>query len=1174
MAGCGVDEGIWTPRRCRILEGLRELSSPTSSQSPILSLLYERLVDCAADYSPDSESGWIDLTILSHCARELMNSLPDYLGAPETIGNNSDAERKAKDALRRVLLEDCDDGMFSPRDGATVVAVPVEVARAMGAYRKEAQTGAANDRQRSSLAVLGKVDEGNPALIPWMRAKGFFHGYAHVSRGKEATLPQCDELERELSHLENALEGRLGYFFDAKARLKDLLEMANAKSPEGLYAVPTEEMVQSALSLTGNPDLRFVFYSELTNPKWLLALIEGKVFKRAAASRDLTGRFSSWPEAVFLRRMAPVEPSLAGRAVVEATKSPSLVIRHEIIGLVPLLPTEIALRVAHMVIEWAENGFGLGGYFWASDEVIGLIRFLFSSQVADVQALGKMLFTACFTPRRGDDAFSGVNALVPRYAYSESLDELRDVIEGLPLRLRRGIFGGFSRQLLYRLHDGTDSSILINSVEEELKVRSESVTGEVVFQLVEALKASLLSEPEKTVKWVNKKGPENPLIVRCALFSERALLENCVAESAPVNGSVACHVREALLSDAILEDEFDPELYPLFEPAARLGIVDAGEIDDLIQRSSHRALEVLSGRANGAEALHKENAERGARHWTHRALSLIGRDFLGAVGQGLFDELCVEFPDANYHVTHARGSVTVTGPNCPVKSADMREMGAGGLLEHLKTWHPSPDDRFELVSHEGQGRELANLVSGEPFFFVGTISKVIELRATYQRAVLEGWGRAVSEGRGVPIDDALLLLKSASEKPEDETWQIDGRPYDDDANYLNLRRAAARFANALLGAYVALSEGQAGMLLDALIGLTRSGEPDERYESEYGGDNEDPLTLSLNTIRPIALLALAKWAKENKQNNRVTEAMDVLERHLPTKTDYLSEAAAMGEALPHLYEATPDWVGDHYEELFGQGEANECQQVVLTTVLALFRPTAWLYGLLSRAMLAALGEGAASYRRGFTTDGRDGLSLIGRWLYVGFASGFVLADDPVLCEWRRVADGDHLGEVLGNVCGAVRESGGVSQEVVDRISKLWDYHDRELVERKGGAALVGIGSLIRSGRFEATWWGPRLLRELEVNGHETHVFLIEDELEELSKEDPELAVKALRLVMKNDRHPIERHYHDLGLRLLRTAKETNGGVLSPEADRCMNELGMMGCYDLDEQLGLKPPVVP
>ena len=42
----------------------------------------------------------------------------------------------------------------------------------------------------------------------------------------------------------------------------------------------------------------------------------------------------------------------------------------------------------------------------------------------------------------------------------------------------------------------------------------------------------------------------------------------------------------------------------------------------------------------------------------------------------------------------------------------------------------------------GRTGELANLVSGEPFFFVGTISKIIELRATYQRAVLEGLGKS------------------------------------------------------------------------------------------------------------------------------------------------------------------------------------------------------------------------------------------------------------------------------------------------------------------------------------------------------------------------------------------------------------------------------------------------
>ncbi len=87
--------------------------------------------------------------------------------------------------------------------------------------------------------------------------------------------------------------------------------------------------------------------------------------------------------------------------------------------------------------------------------------------------------------------------------------------------------------------------------------------------------------------------------MRCALFSERALLENCVAESAQVNGSVACHVREVLLSDAILEDEFDPELYPLFEPARAWVLLMRARSTTLSSALLTGLLRVLSGRANG-----------------------------------------------------------------------------------------------------------------------------------------------------------------------------------------------------------------------------------------------------------------------------------------------------------------------------------------------------------------------------------------------------------------------------------------------------------------------------------------------------------------------------------------------------------------------------------------------
>lgn len=42
-----------------------------------------------------------------------------------------------------------------------------------------------------------------------------------------------------------------------------------------------------------------------------------------------------------------------------------------------------------------------------------------------------------------------------------------------------------------------------------------------------------------------------------------------------------------------------------------------------------------------------------------------------------------------------------------------------------------------------------------------------------------------------------------------------------------------------------------------------SAEPSEEYEQKYGGDNQDPLTLAMNTIKPIALFAIAKWISRN-----------------------------------------------------------------------------------------------------------------------------------------------------------------------------------------------------------------------------------------------------------------------------------------------------------------------
>ena len=729
------------------------------------------------------------------------------------------------------------------------------------------------------------------------------------------------------------------------------------------------------------------------------------------------------------------------------------------------------------------------------------------------------------------------------------------------------MFNQFAKKLLFERTNGRTSSLYLSSIEREANNRSGSISGEVIFQLLHVIKLSLKEGCVTAVEWLRTK-EDNPLLVRCALHVSRYIFEECCEQEVAVDNVLGEYVRDVLLSDAILDDEYDPELYPLFGPAKKLGIVSSEEIDSLVQESTRKRLESYRANMERVDSLGLIDCGKRARRWQHRALSLIGREYLGENGREVFDELSSEFPRAEYRAMHVFETETMTGPNSPMAWDEMLEIGPEALMDHLLTWHPSQRDCFCLISHEGQGRELKRAIEEEPFFLSGWIKKVFDLRPTYQRAVLEGWSKAVSSGKSVPVDDAISLLSSASEKSEEVLCETDGDAFDDDSSYLALKREAARFAKKLLDSGQTLSEKESERVLDALLALVRSSEPDIAYECEFGGDNEDPLTLSMNTVRPIAMLALSKWASRNVGNPRVSDVLSLLEEHLPAKSDFRSEAAAMGEALPYLRDAAPDWLQEHYAELFGSKDANPCQQIVLTTALSRYLPGEGLYGLLSPAMLTALDGRAESYELGFRLMGRDCLSLIGRWAYICYAKGVITSDDPVLASWRQNADGNHLGGVLSEICGDLREGEEAPQGVAARVGELWDYHNSVLVEYTGGSALLGMVSRARSGSFEVSWWGPRLLRELEINGHEVPVSLFKDEFETLFTENPDLALDVLYLAIKNDPYPVAGNYSNIGIMMLEKAKEYGDGILSESARECMDALGEIGCTDLDERLGL------
>lgn len=1156
-SGYGKSENIWTDTRKDILRGLSELSDS------VFEHLYRCAIERIAVYDPELVTARVDLAIIAHCVRELMNRLPDCLGGEKfDITTKSGLERQSEKKLRQMLIEWCDDSTFSISDNSSIVSIPANLAKALSDYGEAVKMGSLNNRKKASVAVLGHIDESNPALSSWLEVQHFFMGYAHISEGSRQ-LPTYRKVIQEIAYLENCLVSRLGYFFKVKSMLRATLDKANAKLEDGSFSTPSAEEVQSTLSLIGNEGLRFMFFSELKNPEWFEGLKRRQVFNWNGAQGESKEVNFSWSEVAYLKNVASLIPHQITEVLLRAANQPRFEVRHAVIELALLLPEECVVNISDHVARWAKDGYGAESYFWVSDKVFDFIDYLLKFENQAAINAGKRIFEACFMPHRIGGIFSGVHALIPEYCYSEKMEQLESAIDLLSLTKRRAIFNSFSMGLLYEMRNGAKSSDLIPSVEDAVCSHTCSIANEVLFQFVRILRLCLIEDARATLEWAKKKA-DNPLAMRCVLYAIKLHLEAC-GKGSCIDDAIADYVRDVLTAGYVLESEFDPELYPMFKLAYTYGVATSDEIDDIFLAAHQRMLERYRKGFDEIGWGANESPEDWANRWIHRAFSLIGQDCLGSKGKAFYEELSATIPCEAYSAKHVYEGETLTGPNSPIDYSAMLEMGATMLIEHLADWHPVEDDRMKLISHEGQGRILAQVVGKNPHFFSGNVQRLIELRPLYRRKIMDGWAEAVKNGRVIPLDDALAMMEHASTMPEGAQLQGEGDRFDDDWDYLALRRSAAYLAEALLDCEIlAFDEGQADLLLNVTMTLAESDEPNAEYMRQYG-ESMDALEVSGNTTRPIALLGIAKWAYRFKGHARLSCALRIFDDHFPDVSTCTAEAAAIGQALPYLYTADPLWAQTCYGRLFGDQHPNTCQQIVLTIVLSAYRPSKRLFDFLSPAMFAALENCAEQYAMGTRLTARNCLLLIGDWLYVGYAFGFVHKDDGVLNALWSKANADYLGSILKRLCAKVNQN--VSKDVAERVGELWDYHANKLVKSAGNTALLGVEHLVRSRSYEVEWWGPRLLREIRLNPHEIPIFFIDDDLVDLSRHDSQLAVEILHEVLRLDRNPIPVHYEELGFQLLSFAKQGNGGELSSEATRCLDALGEIGCVDLDERLG-------
>lgn len=940
------------------------------------------------------------------------------------------------------------------------------------------------------------------------------------------------------------------------------------------YRRPTAEEVREMLASVGPPQLRRAFYQGLQNPLWVAELAQQDAFATPPSpERDEEGyvRDAPWPEVDYLIAMANLVPDEVVTVAVTLISSENAWVRRGIVEIAAKVPPDQAARLARALVSWAPDGLG------ARTDPRDLASVTENLLRGGQTQLGVSLANALYHPREATQ--TGRLRPDPRialesYWYEESLPRIVEAFgEDRLIRILPWLED--YQQFSGAVEGGTGTDL---SYFGRPRIRSRSSrAGDIEHALIDAVRDAAVErirrEPVDTIARLLRSG--QALSKKIAFFASASALREGREAGADVSALVAA-VADFPSTVEFTRREFLPEFAEFLRElvlAAGEGSISglAGAISEGPLGSRAELIERLRAGEQTPEELETE-ADDYIDGWQHRLLSAIGSDSLSPSLRDRLTDLDrqrgeIENPEAS--------DLEVTswiGPISPVDQTAMASMEAEELLVHLETWHPDPV-QWHGPSHEGQGRDLTAFLAGNPESLPPEVDRLVALRPTYLRAVIRGWTEARKANLDLPWDVVLPVVGRVATLADTSPFPREGDDFDDDGSYVNTKSAVLDLVESLLARREGESEVPSQVIdriAPILITMSRDPALQTEYESE-APESFDPLTLSLNRRLPTAVRALTKLASWDGFGGLDGAALLALAGHLPSNDPHGAIAAVFGEAMSRLYNSSLPWLEQNAQEIFGSEVGQTVQQeIALSTALATQHSHSKLLDLLRGSITGAL------YRGEPLTVGWNGMrtpeQLVGDWIVTTFNTGGIESDDALLDLFFTKASAEVRGDVLGHIGWNLMHASGVDDEVRLRVEGLWDARVAHVQKHPEDAdELKDFYWFVRSGKFEMTWWLPRLQQAAElVPTLNTHG-MIGEQVSEASKSDPATAFDVVqRLITHGDDIDDQFGGYDLLERAipqtLASALDSGDPELATKASRLMDKLGASGYINLDSRV--------
>lgn len=979
------------------------------------------------------------------------------------------------------------------------------------------------------------IPETDPIAQLWLALPNSNYALHKRAHREDLAAPRAldDAYRRFWNEMESILDVVLekfeGHYLESHRRLDELLTKEEPANEDAQWL---------RLNTPNNLVSLGYFFNKLTNPKWLRPLIAEGLFRHPPEpERELKDdriliNYSPWSQSRYLVRMAATDsPDVQQMVfdVLHGIETENFLIHLDIIDAACALPPELAAQLAAKEIRWVEQQNSIDHLL--PDKLASLINHLAAGgQSETAQHLAHTLLVILPDPKASENEIMsfGLNPVtkVSLWDYERIIGKCRATLAEADGQTTLALFTDLLETAIKLSHPEREqtgkkdySEIWrrgIEGYEDGLKNLLVSAIRDTAEQVIKS-DSNQLSEVIgflESRRWL--------LFKRLALHLLRLFPDNSrdlIVER--LTNKVNFDERELWHEYIVLAREYFPSL-GVEQQNIILGWID--ETPDIETIKKNR--EYWDGRI-----LSDEEAEQSIKWRKLKRLEPL-RDVLPPEWKGRYDEWTAELGRPE-HAEYTTSPVQFrAGYGSPRTTEDLRSMTVEEIVAFLSEWQPADNDLF-ASSPEGLGREITSVVSSMPEKFAAAAESFQGLEPTYVRSFLSGINGAMKQSLTFEWIPILNLCRWVINQPN-ETAKTETGYRERDENWTATRAEIADLLSAGLNTDPLIIPFDFRLdVWNLLKPLTDDQQPTPEFEKEYGGDNMDPLTLSLNTVRGEAFRALMKYAlwvrhhveKMDNSEERLArgfeempEVREVLNLHLDPEYDSsLAVRAVYGDYLPWLVLLDQKWVSENLAKIFPKEENLRNFQRAAWGTYIFNEPYDNVFELLHEEYKYAIESmGTESvYDNSHLThpDKRLVYHLIGFYL----REKLNLNDPQSLFRLFYETASDELRSYVFSSLGRdFQQTEIVPPEILEKVKSLVDYRLNKARENSSEfiAEMKAFGWLFASKKFDEFWAITTLKETLDISGYSEFDNLVVEYLAALANDFPALAIDCMTIMIE------------------------------------------------------------